>query len=69
MSTQAHTSRCECGAVVAIRPTVSLWEFEYACIVCRRGGVISWAHSEPPPAYEPPSMKAQMPLFEGPATP
>lgn len=64
MSTQAHTSRCECGAAIAITPTVSLWEFEYACEACRRGGIISWAHGEEPPDYTPPPLKAQMPLFE-----
>ena len=66
MSTQAHTSRCECGAAIAIRPTVSRWEFEWSCEACRRGGVISWAHCEEPPHYEPPPLDAQMPLFSEP---
>lgn len=64
MSTQAHTSRCECGELIAIVPTVSLWEFEWACAVCRRGGVISWAHVEAPPHYEAPKLEPQLPLFE-----
>ncbi len=64
MSTQAHTSRCECGEPIAIVPTVSLWEFEWACAVCRRGGVISWAHYEPAPHYEAPPADLNLPLFE-----
>lgn len=63
MSRQAATSHRECGAEIVIRPTLSPWNFEYTC-VCRRGGIISWAHEEPPPTYDVPPLTAQMPLFE-----
>lgn len=64
MSRQVATSTCECGAPIRILPTVSRWEFEYACEVCRRGGVISWAHIEEPPVYEVPPLDVNLPLFD-----
>ncbi len=64
MSTQADHGRCECGAAIVIRPTVSPWEFEYACEACRRGGVISWTREEPPPRYVVTPAREPLPLFE-----
>lgn len=43
-----------------ITPTASPWEFEWRC-VCKRAGVISWAHKDKPPSFK---AKAQGGLFD-----
>ena len=51
MSTQRATSRCDCGGIIDIVPTASLWEFDWQCRDCTRCGNISWFHGVEPPTY------------------
>lgn len=43
----------DCGARCQVRQ-VSPYEFAWSCS-CGEAGVISWAHAEPPPTFDPPA--------------
>jgi len=69
---QRATGRCECGALVQFaRYPDSPWEFAWTCARDPpHRGVVSWAHANPPPAFDGPTAPdlkvgapVQLPLF------
>lgn len=51
-ATQATSKRCDCGELMPVTPTASLWDFDWSC-GCGRRGSIAWNSDKPPPRYTP----------------
>lgn len=48
---QRETAPCDCGGTLALKRTLSPWEFHGKCETCRQRITISWAHHAPPPMF------------------
>lgn len=63
MARQATTAKCDCGGRIQVTATASPYEFTTACERCTHRGLISWAHSSPPPTFDAPREETQADLF------